>query len=768
MAYFNTAVVAALILANVAAAGMSASSEKDMGMNFTKQDYIDQKAAEAAEKAAAKAKEAKMAAFNKVVTMLEDLTAQVLAEGEKEAATYNKFACFCKDTTAEKVAAIEKGKDDRTSLEIKVAMATLKRFDLDDLIAKLIKDIEIAEKEMAVAEHTRAEELKVYETNAADLKAALYALENAIGTLKASKAPSLLQVQSLGKTLRSALLLADALGLSSVATKRTSMVFLQQNPDVPMEDYKFHSDDIIATLEKLLDDFRAEKVEIDEEEVKAVAAHEAYMQEKTDFVKITNKNLDDAKKAREEKNEEIAAASEELSTVSATLLDDQQYLAELSEMCHNKAVTWDQRSRVRADELSTLKAVMDIVESTIKNTTSAATLRFVQEGAGMHIVEAVASDKDAMSAIEAAAEEADAGAAPIGFLQQRLRSVVAEKHGFLAAKPVENDQDGRQAVAMMLQREGEKLKSTLLTSVASRVTADPFLKIKKLIQELIERLLQEAANESNQKGWCDKATADATQKRTYAAEAIDTANSQMAELEALRDKLAEEIDVLAKEIAGLIGMRDEAEAERAEEKAENKATVMEAEEGLGAVNMVIDILNKFYKTVAKETVFSLAQRGPYEDAPEQSFKIGDAYKGAQSTATGIIGMFEVMKADFERTIAETEYAEEQAEQDHLKFMTETGKSLVSKKMAKSEKEQYKANAIEKLNKATEDLDTQTEILITSINELLELKPVCIDTGMSYDERVARRDEEIAALNKALCILKAYQAYGPGGAGSESC
>lgn len=30
--------------------------------------------------------------------------------------------------------------------------------------------------------------------------------------------------------------------------------------------------------------------------------------------------------------------------------------------------------------------------------------------------------------------------------------------------------------------------------------------------------------------------------------------------------------------------------------------------------------------------------------------------------------------------------------------------------------------------------------------------MCIDTGMSYEERVQKREEEIAALKRALCIL----------------
>jgi len=43
----------------------------------------------------------------------------------------------------------------------------------------------------------------------------------------------------------------------------------------------------------------------------------------------------------------------------------------------------------------------------------------------------------------------------------------------------------------------------------------------------------------------------------------------------------------------------------------------------------------------------------------------------------------------------------------------------------------------------------------------------VDTGMSYKERVARREDEIAALKKADCILSAYEQYGPDGL-SDAC
>merc|ERR1719329_1114537 len=252
----------------------------------------------------------------------------------------------------------------------------------------------------------------------------------------------------------------------------------------------------------------------------------------------------------------------------------------------------------------------------------------------------------------------------------------------------------------LLHSQGTKLHSTLLIGLANQIKADPFAKVKKLIQDLIERLLQEAADEANQKGWCDKATADAEQKRTYAVEKVAELNAQSAELEATIAKLSEELEVLGVEIPELEQQQEDATAMRKEEKSENQATVMEAEAGLEAVNEAIDILDKFYKTAAKESVdLGLVQKGPLDDAPDSGFDNGEAYTGAGGESGGILGMLDVIKSDFERTISTTNKAEATNEKEYQKFMTESGKSLAEKKMAEEQKTNRKDDAITELESA---------------------------------------------------------------------
>jgi len=725
-----------------------------------------------------------MAAVDKAVELLERLQAQVLQEGEAEVATYNKFSCFCKDTTAEKLEAIQKGEDEKQDLVANIGQLSGKRDDLDKDIKDLGDAIAKDEKAMKKATQEREATRKLYETNSNDLKAAIDALVGAIKTMKGSKSPSLAQISSVSQTVRTAAMLADALGVGGGAAQKLSTMFLQQSSEgeqpaneVQMEDYKFHSDDIIATLEKLLDQFRAERSEVDKAEVSSVKAHESFMQEKTHAIAVAKQAVEQKRKEREDTIDEIASASQQLSTVEATLLDDKEYANKLSQMCRDKAKTWDQRSRVRANEIATLTQAIGIIKGAVTEKTTARTIRFTQQVVSVHMANAVATDGDAMSAIEAEAEAADAGGAePPSLVQLGQRAsprasagrflAVSGSSPFVGASAAH--EDGRQLVATLLASEGNHLKSTLLTSLASQIANDHFAKIKQLIQELIERLLQEAANESNQKGWCDKATQDAKQKRDYAAEEVLALNGQMAKLEAERDQLAEELTVLAKAIQGLKDDRKTAEDERQAEKQENEATIEEAQEGLQALNMCIDLLDKFYKTMKKETVdLSLAQASPAGDAPDAGFDVGEAYTGAQSESGGILAMLDVMKSDFVRTVQETERAEAEAEQDHLEFMTQSGMSLKQKEEAESQKDAQKTDREEKLGSAAEMLQEHTDLVGTAITELLDLKPACVDTGMSYAERVARREDEIAALNKALCIFGRYAEYGPGGA-ADGC
>jgi len=737
------------IVANAALAGAA------LGRPTKEAWEADQKAA-ADKKAAGAADEAKMAAVNKVTDMLVDLQKQVLAEGEAEAETYNKFACWCKTTSKEKNEAITEGKDNKKALSALIKKKMSARDGEDDKIAKHKKNIDKANKFMKKITGERDETHAIFKKNAADLKSAIDSLNSAIKVLKASKTPSLLQVQSVSDTVKTAIEMADAMGLGSDSSRKQLAVFLQQpaagdTVAVEMEDYKFHSGGVIDTLEKeLLPDFIKEKDAIDAAEVKSVSVYDQTMQDRTDYVKDNEHDLDIAEKTKSKLIEEIEEASQELTVTSSTLLDDMEYLAELTDMCSKKAQTWDQRSKARANELTALTSALGIIKSTVADKTQSSTLRLAQTGVKITIPDAVANSDRALEVIEAEAEatEAEEGSA-LGFLQKRS----IQKHDPNAATDY---------IINMLRGKGKELKSNLLTSLAQQMTGDPLAKVKKLIQELIERLLQEAANEANQKGWCDKAMADATQKRTYASEEIESLNAKMAKLEALSAKLDEEITTLIKEIKALNDEAAEATQERKEEKLENANTVTEAKAGLAAVQMAIDILDKFYKTNAKNKVeYSLAQ-GPMDDAPDAGFDNGEAYTGAGGAGVGIIGMMEVIEGDFERTISETMKTEKENQAEFDKFMTETKKSLAEKTMAKDQKIKLKDEADTNLDKANGDLVDQMTILKGTIEELIELKATCIDTGMSYEDRVAMREQEIASLKKALCIFGAYAEYGPDG------
>lgn len=383
----------------------------------------------------------------------------------------------------------------------------------------------------------------------------------------------------------------------------------------------------------------------------------------------------------------------------------------------------------------------------------------------MRLTEAMVHDEDSMEAVEAAAEEKDEQpSTPLAFLQKRLVSA----HQNL-------DEPGNRVVlkiSELLRSRGQRAGSMLLTSLASTITTEKpkgMEKITTLIEELIKRLQAEAANEATQKGWCDKSRAKANQKRVATTGTIDELNDNMAKLEADSNLLQEELDTLSDEITDLKDAKKKANSMRKTEKSENEATIQEAKEGKGIISSAIMILEDFYKKAKSgKSLVQIKTQGPADDAPDAGFEGGEDYKGNQSGGGSVLGMLDIIKSDFVRTIKVVTKAETEAAQDHTQFLDETNTSLKAKDAAEKAKTKEKDGLDATLDKNKQSLEKNTDLLVNTIEELLELKKACVDTAMSYEERVARREEEIAALNKALCILTAYAENGANEGPYDQC
>jgi chromosome segregation ATPase len=330
----------------------------------------------------------------------------------------------------------------------------------------------------------------------------------------------------------------------------------------------------------------------------------------------------------------------------------------------------------------------------------------------------------------------------VSFLQSVESLAVVHKSESTAAAKQER-------AVTLLKRAGSRLHSETLSVVAMYVASDPFTKVKKLIQQLIERLLAEATAEATKKGFCDTELGKARKDRDFRFQDVNSLSVELGSLEAKRDELTAEIAQLKEDIEALEKALEEAEDVRKKEKATNLQTIKDASSGLESVTEAIAILSAFYKQAAK-ALLQVKASPVDEDTQGPGFE--GAYKGKQDASTGIIGMLEVIKSDFDRTVRHTTEAEAKAHADFVEFDRASRTDISGKETKKKLDEEDLATTLTTIEQKMDDLQTAQDRLDAALKVIEGLKPTCIDTGMSYEERVAKREEEIAALKKALCIL----------------
>jgi chromosome segregation ATPase len=644
------------------------------------------------------AEKAEVTPVQKVIQLMQGMLEKGKKEKHDEQVQFAAYKQFCDDTSVEKTRAIKEANERIEVLKADIQKYTAKAAKLTKEIAELDEDISIWTGDIKAATKVREIEKADYDATHKDYSESVDALERAIDVLKKQsydrkQKASLLQVSSL-----------TTLNLIPAEAKRAIDAFVQEDQDPEglavsapeANGYEFQSNGIIEMLEKLLDKFITERTTLEKEEMNSKHAFDMLMQDLNAQIAQGTKDRDEKAESKAKALQAKADADGDLKDTTTTRDEDQKYLDELVATCEQKASDFESRQQLRAEEIEAIEKAIEIISSGA-----------VAGNADKHLPSLLQTGKSAFS---------------------QLRSD-ASMHAQVR-------------VASFLNKRAKQLNSRILSTLAVRAADDPFQKVKKMIKDLIVRLMEEANEEAEHKGWCDTELSTNEQTRKEKTDSVETLHAEIDQLEASIAKLTEDIKDLTQAVAELDAAMAKATKLRQEEKAKNTETISDAEEAQAAVAQALTVLKEFYAKAGEATALLQAEPEIF-DSP---------YKGMQSENGGVVGMLEVIDSDFARLESETKAAEATAQKEYDEFMTESKVDKTKKSTDIEHKTAKKQDQEQALTTKKEDLEGTQKELDAALAYFDKLKPSCVDSGVSYEDRVARRKEEIESLQEALKIL----------------
>jgi hypothetical protein len=629
----------------------------------------------------------------KVLTMMTEMKSKGDLMMAEEAKTYASYSEWVSDTSRELGFEIKTAKSD---IEKYTAAAAKADSDVDQLsmaISKVEAELSTIEGEKKDTTEVRESQHAEYVTMSTDYAESVDALERALQAM-----------QSRNYDVPQASALLQQMAATKKGMRRVLAAFLQETQQQEASKggpavaaYEFQSGGIVAILEKLLAKFKGELDEVETEESNQAHNFDLEMIQLSDTIDYLKKEIEEKTVFKTKRASAAAQAKSDLVTTKEELAEDEKTLADMTATFESKTSTFHANQEVRKQELEAIDKAIEI----ISNPT-------VAENYQEHI------------------------------------DLAQTKTSLLQLRSAKSRVSSRQRVAAFLQRKAQLLSSSELKNLAALVATNPFDKVIEMIKDLLAKLKEEASAEAEHKAWCDEQLHNNKLKREKKTSKV---NKLTAEIESLTESIAsmgEKIETLAKEQADLAKAMADATAQRQKEKVTNTDTMKDASAGEEATKAALVILKEFYASQA-----SFLQRK--KQVPEMA-----AYKGMQNAKGGVVGMLEVIASDFARLYAETKANEESAAAEYDTFM----KDATASKKAKHDLE-YKTS-LEKDQTDFEKSQTEKDLRSTQaeLDKAIEYKeyltPVCIEVHVTYEQRVAHRQEEIEALKEAYEILDKKQ------------
>jgi len=341
---------------------------------------------------------------------------------------------------------------------------------------------------------------------------------------------------------------------------------------------------------------------------------------------------------------------------------------------------------------------------------------------------------------------------------EKAKSILAErvkvfvqvkgKTAAVSKKGDDDDDDDDSKDAVMRKKIVKKLKdlshkfsSYALMEMVSVASADPFEKVRGLIEGMIEKLVTEANEEATQKAFCDEETEKSKKAQADKSMTADKLTSRIDKASTTKAGLEQSVKELQEEIAALDKGNAEATKMRAEEHATYLKSSKDFKDAAEAVQAAIGVLKEYYEGAFIQTTSG------HKKAPD--------FGGAKSdAASSIISILEMSEENFTKMYMQIETEETQAKAEYEKLMQENKVSKAAKEAeVKASLSEIKSLEVT-LKNGQEDLGMTQKELDAVMSYLEKLRPQCETKVMSYAEKKARREAEIEGLKEALSILDA--------------
>merc|ERR1719375_1456833 len=358
-----------------------------------------------------------------------------------------------------------------------------------------------------------------------------------------------------------------------------------EQPQAKMVAYESKSGGIVATVEEMQGKAEDTLADLRKKEMTNQHGFKTLEAGLNDEIKHGNEKLGTATSGKAANQQLLEDSNSKNVETKKTKAADEEYASTLKTECESKAAEWDERQKSAAAEMGAIDKAKEILVSGVKV--------FVQVSTKMQKWSPDDEDED------------DRTAAARDKVVSMLKTLSNEHHSFALAQ------------------------------MASAATSDPFVKIRGLIEDMIEKLLKEAQEDATHEAFCNEEMGKSTKSKDEKTMKLDKLQTRIDTASTTITELTESIKTLEAEVAEIDKAQSEATKVRTEEHEDYLVASKDFKDSAEAVAKATEVLKNFYEgsfiQISSKTE-SLSKMK--DDQPE----LGGAKSDIASVIIGILEM----------------------------------------------------------------------------------------------------------------------------------